>query len=163
MSKRLAQVAVVLFASFWMLGAGSPSSRFDRIGHKLMCTCGCAEILLECNHMGCPDSPGLIAALHGQINAGGGEGTIMKWFAAQYGATVLAAPIRGGFDDVAWIMPFAMLFLGGVAIVWLLRHWRDRHTEAALAGPIPGSSTYASRSTAGDLQDRIRRDTTYEP
>lgn len=142
-----------------MLGAGSPSTRFDKLGHKLMCTCGCAEILLECNHMGCPDSPGLIASLHNQLDAGGTDNTILNWFADKYGPTVLAAPIRGGFDLVAWIVPFAVLAIGGLGITWLLRHWRDRHREAAA---FAGSAGFPDLNT-GDVRDRIRRETTYEP
>src|SRR5579875_637719 len=124
MPKRLAQIVVLLFASLTMLGAGDPSTRFDKLGHKLMCTCGCGEILLECNHMGCPDSPGLIEDLKAQVAAGGPNDRIFHWFANKYGPTVLAAPIRGGFDTVAWIMPFAMLALGLIAAIWLLRHWQ---------------------------------------
>lgn len=162
MRNRFLQISVLLVASLCMMGAGSPDTRFDRIGHKLMCTCGCAEILLECNHMGCPDSPGLIAALNQQIQSGASEGGIMKWFAAQYGPTVLAAPIRGGFDNVAWIMPFAMLLLGGAAIIWLLRHWRDRHTAAAAIAPtLP--AYVEDHTRAGTLREQIRRDTTFEP
>ncbi len=129
MPKRLAQIAILLIASVTMLGAGSPSTRFDKLGHKLMCTCGCAEILLECNHMGCPDSPKLIADLHAQVDAGGSDSGILSAFAAKYGPIVLAAPIRGGFDLVAWIVPFAVLAIGLVGITWLLRHWRERHMK----------------------------------
>ena len=141
-----------------MLGAGTPSTRFDKLGHKLMCTCGCAEILLECNHMGCPDSPKLIADLRTQLDTGATDSNILSAFAATYGPTVLAAPIRGGFDLVAWIVPFAVLALGALAITWLLRHWRDRHHAEALATPAGTPLTATS-----DLRDRIRRETTYEP
>ena len=48
---RLALLCVVTVV---MLGAGQ--SRFDRLGHELMCSCGCGQILLECNHVSCPDS-----------------------------------------------------------------------------------------------------------
>lgn len=159
MPKRLAQVAVLLVATLTMLGAGTPATRFDKLGHKLMCTCGCAEILLECNHMGCPDSPGLIASLHNQLDAGQTDSNILTWFADKYGPTVLAAPIRGGFDLVAWIVPFAVIAVGIIGITWLLRHWRERHRQAAaFAGPgtLPGVP-------ATDLRDRIRRETTFEP
>ena len=157
MPKRLAQIAILLVATVTMLGAGNPANRFDKLGHKLMCTCGCAEILLECNHMGCPDSPGLIANLHAQVDGGTSDSTILHWFAEKYGAIVLAAPIRGGFDLVAWIIPFAVLAFGLLGILWILRHWRDRHHAAvALAPP-------ASFPSASDLRDRIRRETTFEP
>ena len=39
---------------------------------------------------------------------------MLNWFAAKYGATVLAAPIRGGFDNVAWIAPIGGVYAGDV-------------------------------------------------
>ena len=160
MPKRLAQLAILLVAAFTMLGAGNPGTRYDRIGHKLMCTCGCAEILLECNHMGCPDSPGLIADLKTQLVTGSSDNNIFKYFADKYGPTVLASPMRGGFDLVAWIVPFAVLALGVVTSTWLVRHWRDRHAQTVALASVPGSATLPP---SDHLVDRIRRDTTFEP
>ena len=159
MPKRLAQIVVLLFASLTMLGAGDPSTRFDKLGHKLMCTCGCAEILLECNHMGCPDSPGLITALNAHLQGTESDHDILTWFADKYGPTVLAAPIRGGFDLVAWIVPFAVVALGIVGIFWLLRHWRDRHHQAVA---LASSGNAAPLPPLSDLRDRIRRETDFE-
>ena len=160
MRKRFAQVAILIFAVTTMLGAGTPATRFDKLGHKLMCTCGCAEILLECNHMGCPDSPGLIDDLRGRVAADGSDAGVLHWFAVKYGATVLAAPIRGGFDVVAWVMPFAVLGLGIVAVVWLMRHWHDRRPAEAFA---PAAHTPANLAAETALRDRIRGETTFEP
>ncbi len=159
MHKRLLKVPVLFLAATVMLGASNPSKRFDKLGHSLMCTCSCGEILLECNHMGCPDSPKLIANLHTQLDSGASDSGILHSFAEQYGAIVLAAPIRGGFDLVAWIMPFAVLALGLLGITWLMHHWRSRHTAAA-ALVVSGSGVSVS---SDHLRDRIRRDTTFEP
>ena len=155
MPKRLLQLALVVLVAFTMLGAGAPSTRFDKIGHKLMCTCGCAEILLECNHVGCPDSPGLIAELHSQVDAGAADTSIFKSFAAKYGSTVLASPMRGGFDDVAWIVPFAVLLLGVLGIVALVRYWQRRHAK------LPPAIETAPSPAAEALRDRIRNETNY--
>jgi cytochrome c-type biogenesis protein CcmH len=155
MLKRSLQLVLVVFVAFTMLGAGAPSTRFDKLGHKLMCTCGCAEILLECNHVGCPDSPALIAELHSQVNAGSSDSAIFQSFAAKYGPTVLAAPFRGGFDNVAWVMPFAVLVLGIFAIYFIVRLWKHRHARMAPAIPIlPTPESDA-------LRERIRRETNY--
>ena len=54
-----------------MLGAGQ--SRYDRLGHELMCSCGCGQILLECNHVGCPDSARMINELQAQIATGNSD------------------------------------------------------------------------------------------
>ena len=142
-----------------MLGAGDPSTRYDKLGHQLMCTCGCGEILLECNHMGCPTAPGMIADLHSQLATGLPNGGILNWFASKYGPIVLAAPIRGGFDLVAWIVPFAVLALGIGGVIVLMHLWRRRHAEGALAaghGALPFTPS-------GDMRERIRRETTFEP
>ena len=160
MPKRLAQVIFLLVTTLTMLGAGTPSTRFDKLGHQLMCPCGCAEILLECNHVGCPDSARMIDELHTQVGAHQPDNGVLGWFANKYGPTVLAAPIRGGFDRVAWIMPFAVLALGLLGITWLLRHWRDRHTQAAALATAGGSVPLAHTDP---MRDRIPRETTFEP
>jgi hypothetical protein len=42
---RTVQTALLCVVAIAMLGAGQ--SRFDRLGHELMCSCGCSQILLE--------------------------------------------------------------------------------------------------------------------
>jgi cytochrome c-type biogenesis protein CcmH/NrfF len=156
MYKRTLQLILIVFVAFTMLGASSPEARFNRLGHDLMCTCGCSQILLECNHVGCPDSPGLIAELHNQIDSGASDAAIFKFFTVKYGPTVLAEPNRGGFDDVAWVGPFAFLLLGIVLILLLLRLWKRRHATLAAALPeIPPTTETDS------LRQRIRDETNY--
>jgi cytochrome c-type biogenesis protein CcmH/NrfF len=137
---------------------GAVHSQYERVGGKLMCACGCGQMLLECNHLGCPDSPGMIQELHQQVASGASDKAILAVFAAKYGPTVLAAPIRGGFDDVAWIMPFG-IFVAAIAgtflIVWI---WKRRQVVALEPTPnIPANIN--PHETA--LRERIRRETEY--
>ena len=151
--RRWMQACAVCLLAVAMLGADA-SSRFNRVGHQMMCVCGCGQVLLECNHVGCPDSDRMIGELRAQIGGGGTDTSIMNWFAAKYGATVLAAPIRGGFDNVAWITPFAVFLLATVGVGFLIRMWRLRsaHAPVSAAGP----------DISGDaLRERIRRETEY--
>ena len=115
-----------------MLGA-EPSSRFNKVGHEMMCACGCGQVLLECNHVGCPDSDRMIGELRTQMAGGGTDTAILNWFAAKYGATILAAPIRGGFDNVAWIAPVAVFLLATVGVGIF-----DPDVEAASGGDGDG-------------------------
>jgi cytochrome c-type biogenesis protein CcmH len=136
-----------------MLGAGTPSTRFDKLGHKLMCTCGCAEILLECNHVGCPNSTGLINDLHAQVDSGASDTGILAWFAEQNGPTVLAAPFRDNFfDNSSWYVPGGLLLLGIVGIVLLVRYWKTRIKSALVLPHTPAND---------ELLDRIRKETEY--
>ena len=40
-------------------------ARFTDLGHRMMCTCGCNQVLLECNHVGCTVSDKMSAELRG--------------------------------------------------------------------------------------------------
>jgi len=80
---------VICLLAVVMLGA-DPSSRFNKVGHEMICTCGCGQVLLECNHVGCPVSPVMINELHAQMDGGGSDTLILNWFAAKYGRLTAA-------------------------------------------------------------------------
>ena len=103
------QAAALCIAVCFSLGATDAGSRFNDLGHRLMCTCGCAQLLGECNHVGCPESGREREELKAAIASGKSDQQILDWFAAKYGATMLAAPTMQGFNLVAWIAPFAVL------------------------------------------------------
>ena len=155
-SRRWFQGAAVCLLALVMLGADS-STRFGRLGHEMMCVCGCGQILLECNHVGCPDSDRMIGELREQLASGSGDTAVLNWFSAKYGPTVLAAPIRGGFDNAAWIAPAAVFLLAIVGTGVLISMWRKRSgSHAAIAG-MPVSMNPQEDA----LRERIRRETEY--
>jgi cytochrome c-type biogenesis protein CcmH len=123
----------------------------------MMCVCGCGQILLECNHVGCPDSKRMIGELQQQVAGGGTDTSIMNWFVGKYGATVLAAPMRGGFDNVAWITPVAVFVLATLGTIVLVKVWRQRGGGGSNG---PGSGGVAVMENDA-MRDRIRRETEY--
>jgi cytochrome c-type biogenesis protein CcmH/NrfF len=154
MLKRPLQIAVLLVAGLSMMGAGAPTDRFDKVGHKLMCGCGCSQILLECNHVGCPVSPTMISELHSEVDAGTPEAGILTWFADKYGPIILAAPLRDNFfDRSTWYVPGGVLVLGILGVMLLVRRWRAK---------MPAQVPAAAATPAGDaMRDRIRRETEF--
>lgn len=155
---KFVQIALLVSVAFVMLGA--TQSRYDRIGHQLMCACGCGQILVECNHYGCPDSPRMINELQAQIATGVGDTAVFNWFVSKYGPSILAAPIRGGFDNVAWIMPIAVFLLatvGTFAIVWFWKRRAGSLLPAATYSPSAGAFSHEEIA----LRERIRRETEY--
>jgi cytochrome c-type biogenesis protein CcmH len=150
------QMLLVFTVALVTIGAGDTSSAFSSIGHKMVCVCGCGQILLECNHVGCPDSDRMIGELRAQVAAGGTDTSIFNWFVAKYGPTVLAAPIRGGFDNAAWIVPVVVALLAILGTVFLINRWKGRHMLLAAGAPAlpmtPGGN---------DMRDRIRRETEF--
>jgi cytochrome c-type biogenesis protein CcmH len=148
--------ALLLGASlFALLGAGDPATRFSEIGHQMMCICGCNQILLECNHVGCPDSDGMRNELMAALNRGDSDGLVEQGFVQKYGPTVLAAPTSKGFDSVAYVVPFVALILGFGLIVLVIRSWKS-HPAPAIAGglhPIRGAELEQFRDQAGKETD----------
>ena len=50
-----AQAMALAVAVCFSLGATDAGSHYTDLNHRLMCTCGCAQLLGECNHVGCPE------------------------------------------------------------------------------------------------------------
>lgn len=120
------------------LGATDSGKRFDELGHKLMCTCGCGQILLECNHVGCSGSETMRAELKAAMLRGGSDEDVLNWFVQKYGPVVLSAPPKTGFNRVAWIMPYAALALGLMLTIVVVRLWKSRQSSevrVATGGP----------------------------
>src|SRR5579859_8220923 len=101
---KITHILVLLAAIFSLLGAGDPGTRFTEIGHRMMCICGCNQILLECNHVGCPDSDSMRNELMVAVTRGDSDSLVEQSFVQKYGPTVLAAPMTTGFDRTAWIV-----------------------------------------------------------
>ena len=137
--KRMLSLAAVALLAFLTLGAGDSTARFDKLGHKLMCRCGCNQVLLECNHVGCTYSDTMRNELQAGIERGDSDDLILQAFVQKYGTVVLAAPTTTGFNRVAWIMPYLAL-LGGLALVILVvRKWALRPASIPAAAQ-PGAS-----------------------
>jgi cytochrome c-type biogenesis protein CcmH len=145
-----AQALALAVAVCFSLGATEPNSRFVDLNHRLMCTCGCAEILGECNHVGCPNSSGELEELRTGLAAGKGDQEILNSFVGKYGAVVLAAPTTQGFDLVAWIAPFAVFAAALLGTILLVRRW---------TAAMPPAEAVATDPASEALREKIRRET----
>lgn len=147
---RFALLPLVVVVAVATMGTADTQARYSDLGHKLMCMCGCDQILLECDHIGCPDAGREMAELKAAIGKGESDTAIMEAFQAEYGPTVLAAPWLTRFNIVAWVVPPLLLVLGLFGTFALVRKWRLR------AATIP---EVADDPASRDLRERIRRET----
>jgi cytochrome c-type biogenesis protein CcmH/NrfF len=147
---RLGRLVVVAIAAVLTMGSASTSVRYNDLGHKMMCVCGCNQILIECNHLGCPDSDRMLGELRTSIAGGSNDDAILTAFQEKYGATVLAAPMLTRFNIIAWIVPPAVLILGIAGTAVLVRRWRLR---AAAVPTTPQAPHFPV------MRERIRRET----
>jgi len=148
--RKLVQIILLSAAVVALLGAGDPATRFNEIGHQLMCICSCNQILLECNHVGCPDSDGMRNELMTAVSRGDSDSLVEQSFVQKYGPTVLAAPTTTGFDRAAWIVPFVALGAGVLTVVLVVRNWKNRPPPPPSGGapPIRGAELQQFRDQA---------------
>jgi hypothetical protein len=149
---RFAQAIALAVAICFTLGATDASSRVDTMSHKLMCTCGCAQLLGECDHVGCPNRDEEFADLTGLIQNGSNDAAVMASFSAKYGPTALAAPTTHGFDLVAWIAPVAVFLAAVLGTILVAKQWSISKTQTA----APNAPSSPELDT---LREKIRRET----
>jgi len=151
---RALHCALLSLAVFAFSGAGDPSTRFNQIGHQLMCICSCNQILLECNHVGCPDSDGMRNELMAAVTRGDSDSLVEQAFVQKYGPTVLAAPTTAGFDRTAWILPIVALLVGFAILLLIIHSWKNRPAPALADGlhPVP-------RAELDQFREQARKET----
>lgn len=146
---KAAQAIALAVAVCFTLGATSAGSRVDRMSHRLMCTCGCAQLLGECDHVGCPNRDEEFADLTGFVQNGSSDAAIMASFSSKYGPTALAAPTMHGFNLVAWIAPVAVFLAAVLGTILVAKQWSLNKTQPA----TPASPELDA------LREKIRRET----
>jgi len=152
--RRGAQLILLTLAVFALLGAGDESARVNDLGHRMMCVCGCNQILLECNHVGCAYSERMRAELVAAVDRGDNDDLTLQGFVQKYGTTVMAAPTKTGFNRVAWIMPYLVLVLGLVTVTAIVRVWKSR----PLVLPV-GAVAAVHGAELEHFRDQARKDT----
>src|SRR5579859_1513223 len=149
--RRLITATSTILIAVCLLGASGDRARFNDLGHRMMCVCGCNQILLECNHVGCPYSDGMRNKLMAAIQRDNSDDGVLQAFVQEFGTTVLAAPTARGFDRVAWITPFAVFFAGTFTAAAVIRNWKRHH----LIKVSPFSNSPALQS----YREQVRKET----
>jgi cytochrome c-type biogenesis protein CcmH/NrfF len=152
--KRGLQLGLLCVAVSALMGAGDATARFNDLGHRMMCVCGCSQILLECNHVGCQYSDRMRGELLVSLDRGDNDDLTLQSFVQKYGPTVIAAPTASGFNRVAWIMPYLVLVLGLAAVTFIVRAWKSRPLvlPAGAVAPVHGKELL-------DFREQARKDT----
>ena len=154
LSKRSSSILrKLVIVAFLALGSGAQAGadRAETLGHGLICMCCCNQLLSGCEMINCPTSSPMRRELKTYIDAGEDDKTILASFAAKYGPRVLSAPATDDwFNLSAWIMPFAVLFAGGAAVVLVLK--RVRKNAPAVAVPTMDATPYEK-----EIEEELRK------
>jgi cytochrome c-type biogenesis protein CcmH len=143
-SPATAAVFAALLLAAGLLGFASithaqQTTHAKALGQKLMCVCGCNQVLVSCNHVGCTYSHDMLRELDERVARGDSDDLILQSFVQEYGPNVLSEPPAKGFNWVAWIVP-VIAPLAACYILWeVVRRWR----LTAAGAPASGSKVSA--------------------
>jgi cytochrome c-type biogenesis protein CcmH len=136
-------------------------AQVDDFEHTIGCACPCNLDVYTCRTT--DFSCGISPAMHGDVlrlaEGGYTVDEIRTAFLDTYGEQVLMAPKREGFNLAGYLMPFAALGAGGVAVALLIRRWGARAaaaSSAALAGG--GGAVDATPDELARLEAAVRGD-----
>jgi cytochrome c-type biogenesis protein CcmH/NrfF len=128
-----------------------------KLGLNLMCMCGCAQVLVQCNHLNCPSSAPMLKELDERIATGESDEAVIQDFIKGYGVAVLSSPPNTGFNRVAWLLPSIVFALGLGLIALVINHWRKR---PVLATAAPQSSQISiSPDALARAREKVDRET----
>jgi cytochrome c-type biogenesis protein CcmH/NrfF len=158
--KRASQIVLLALSIGLLMGSDSQAVRFEKLGGKIMCTCSCGQMLLKCNHVGCPNSSKMIAQLHDQLGDGRpgssavakseakSDEDVLNFFRTEWGVTAVVEPSQHGFELLAWILPFVGLIAGTILLVIVVAKWKRRPAQVSAADAVLDPHMDALRARA---------------
>ena len=132
--KRLLLALIICIS---LAAAAQDDERYRDLGNKIQCSCGCNQILLQCNHVGCPNSAGMIRELRTAVTTYKNDEDVLNWFRRSYGMTIVVAPATHGFELMIWVVPPLIILCAFALVFFLIQQWRERATPAPAAGVDP--------------------------
>lgn len=103
------------------------------------------------------------ADIRRRIQRGESDEQIKAAYVQTYGEFVLMRPGDRGLSLIVWILPLAVLVVGGVGIAFALRRWRrtPRLVASGEDAAVVGSARHAAEAALADREPaRPRRDGT---
>lgn len=133
----------------------------DTLEHELRCQCGCTLDVYTCRttDFSCQVSPAMHRDVMTLVEGGYSAPEIIDAFVDTYGERVLMAPKKEGFNWAGYIVPFAALGGGAVAVAAVLRGMQRRSEQVAASRLAPAARHGgASADELARLEAAIRRD-----
>lgn len=126
-----------------LLVAQQEDSRAKALSMRMMCVCGCNQILGVCNHVGCTYSHDMLKEIDARVGRSESDDLIIQNFVQEYGAAVILLPAAKGFNLWMWIMPIVVVVGGIIFVRAILMRWRK---NSAVAAPAHVSSALLERA-----------------
>jgi cytochrome c-type biogenesis protein CcmH len=132
----------------------------DALEREIRCQCGCTLDVYICRttDFSCQVSPAMHRDIISLVEGGYGAQEIIDAFVTTYGERALMAPKKEGFNLAGYLVPFAALGVGAIALTAVLRGMSRRPAPVAAPGTAPVNESSGSDDEMARLQAAIRKD-----
>jgi cytochrome c-type biogenesis protein CcmH len=124
----MSRICHVLFALGLLvapaLALQADSARVKAISGKVLCDCGCREVLGDCEHKQCKRRPAMEKEISLAAMSGKSDDQILEQLAAAHGADLLLTPEFHGFNTLLWVVPVTLGLAATVATVLVQKRRR---------------------------------------
>ncbi len=139
----------------------TPDER-DALERDIRCQCGCTLDVYICRttDFSCQVSPAMHRDIISLVDGGYSAKEILDAFVSTYGEQALMAPIASGFNWAGYLVPFAALGVGAIALVTVLRGMQRRPSPAPVRRDVAAApdDVTATADELAKLHAAIRRD-----
>ncbi|MEP6620422.1 MAG: cytochrome c-type biogenesis protein CcmH [bacterium] len=137
----------------------TPDQR-DALEHEIRCQCGCTLDVYICRttDFSCQVSPAMHRDIMSLVDGGYSAQEIIDAFVQTYGERALMAPKREGFNWAGYVVPFAALGAGAVALSVVLRRMQKGSGLAPAGLPGRPAGVQATSAELDRLNAAIRKD-----
>lgn len=131
---------------------------FQGLEEALTCQCGCGLTVHSCNHVQCPSAIPLRQEIRAQMELGLDSEGVLAHFEEKFGEKILSSPTMRGFNLTAWVMPYFVVGVGTLFVVFTLLRWRrtPRVPVRSEPSPVPvreGNATELEEVLERELKD----------
>lgn len=125
------------------------------IEERLTCQCGCGLTVATCDHLQCGFGIPAKQKIARELAAGRDGEDILADYVAEYGEKILSSPVATGFNLMAWIAPYAGLFIAGLMVFGVVWRWGRKPEDETEGGTASGG--LADYELSDTDRDRLRR------
>jgi len=123
-----------------------------QLEHKLMCTCGCGEMLSECT---CGTSDMMRETIRKSLANGETPKMILADFVKKDGTEVLSAPPNTAFNQLAWILPYSALGLTMVGLLFVGGKWARHRSNGEKPADMVAPEVDLTDAQASEYRERL--------
>ena len=121
-SRAAVTLALLALASAALAQMASRNQKVEvmRVGSRIACQCGCSDTVATCSMLGCSFSHPAKLKIAQMQGSGSSDQSIIDSFVKEYGAGIY----RAQPNAFGWVIPYLVLGLGLMAILWFVRRSR---------------------------------------